>query len=249
MIGSFPPFFISYLCSGLIMILDSRLTLAFLFAFVLSVAPAALAQQSDSTGSERPSGFEWEAKNAEADSNWEFKDPKGWAFQEVDGQRVLHQHLKSSAYKPPHRSPTHIALLKDRKFESFQLDVELKSTHPDYPHRDVCLFLCVQNPGQFYYVHLGKAMDPHANQIFIVNKADRTKISETTTEGTPWDEKWHHVRIRRDFDSGRLEVFFDDMEKPAMTANDKSFGAGQIGFGSFDDTAAFRKLTVRPLQK
>ena len=33
-----------------------------------------------------------------------------------------------------------------------------------------------------------------------------------------------------------MKVFFDDMTTPIMLAADKKFGAGYIGFGSFDDT-------------
>ena len=87
-------------------------------------------------------------------------------------------------------------------------------------------------------------MDPHANQIFIVNNAARTKISTKTTEGTNWDEEWHHVRITRDAESGLIKVFYDDMDESVMEATDKSFTWGQIGLGSFDDTADFAELKI-----
>lgn len=193
--------------------------------------------------------FHWQAGDEEADSQWLFKDPEAWKFEEIDGQRVLSQFQKASSYSPPHRSPTHMALLKDKKFGSFQLDVKLKSTHEDYGHRDVCLYFGYQDPARFYYVHMAKEADPRANQIFIVNKADRTKITEKTTEGTDWDEQWHHVRIKRNVESGLIEIYFDDMKNPIMKATDKNFQEGQIGFGSFDDTAAFKELTIRKLEK
>lgn len=192
--------------------------------------------------------FHWSADQEKAANVWEFRDPKGWKLEEVDEQPALHQFLKASDYQPPHRSPTHMALLKAPTFGSFQCDLELKSTHEDYGHRDVCLFFGYQDPAHFYYVHIAKEMDPRANQIFIVNQADRTKISETTTQGTDWDDQWHHVRICRNVETGRIRVYFDDMETPIMTATDKTFGKGRLGVGSFDDTAAFRKLTVRPLK-
>jgi hypothetical protein len=62
------------------------------------------------------------------------------------------------------------------------------------------------------------------------------KISTTSTEGTPWNDEWHHVRIVRNVADGKIEVYFDDLEIPAMTARDKHFAWGQIGVGSFDDT-------------
>ncbi len=97
----------------------------------------------------------------------------------------------------------------------------------------------------FYYVHLGQKTDDHANQIFLVNEAPRTKISLTTTAGTPWDDQWHHARIRRTVESGEIAVFFDDLEKPVMTARDKTFLSGAVGIGSFDDTGRFDNLELR----
>ena len=95
-----------------------------------------------------------------------------------------------------------------------------------------------------YYVHLGQKADDHANQIFIVNNEPRKKISTKTTAGTPWDDKWHHVRIIRDTASGSIDVFWDDMEHPIMQAVDKTFTWGQVGIGSFDDTGYFDDVAV-----
>jgi hypothetical protein len=96
-----------------------------------------------------------------------------------------------------------------------------------------------------YYVHLGKKADDHANQIFIVNGADRKKISLTSTPGTDWDDNWHTVKIVRKPSDGTIEIYFDDMQKPVMTANDKTFAHGRIGVGTFDDTADWDDITLR----
>lgn len=173
--------------------------------------------------------------------HWEMTDPESWNL----SQGVLKLTQKKSRYQPPVRSPLHIAWYQPESFDNFEMDVEVLSTEKDYNHRDACLFFGYQSPSEFYYVHLGKQADPHANQIFIVNKAARKKISLTTTEGTPWDDQWHRVRLVRNVETGDIAVFFDDMIKPAMTANDKSFGKGRIGVGSFDDTAEFKNLVIR----
>lgn len=166
---------------------------------------------------------------------WELSDPKAWRLAKVDGNSVFEQ-FQASKVENPVRSPFNRALIKDVKVGSFVLDVKLQSTIKDYGHRDMCLFFGYQNPSHMYYVHLGKKTDDHANQIFIVNNAPRTKISLTTTPGTDWTDNWHHARIVRDVESGSIEVFFDDMSKPAMTAKDKTFVVGQVGAGTFDDT-------------
>ena len=175
--------------------------------------------------------------------NWELVDD-GWKHVHSGNSKVLSLHKKASNFKPPHRSPTHIALLKGHEVADFDLQLRIQSTHDDYNHRDVCLFFGYQSPSKYYYVHLGKKTDPRCNQIFIVNDSDRTKISLTTTEGTNWDKRWHTVRILRNASTGDVQVFFDDLTKPVMTAKDTTFAHGRIGLGSFDDTADFDNLSL-----
>lgn len=189
----------------------------------------------------------WKAADPKQDEMWEFKDAAGWKFVETEGERVLSQFQKGSDYKPPHRSPLHIALLRDKKFESFEMDVWVKSTHAEYGHRDVCLFFGYEAPDRFYYVHLASEMDDRANQIFVVNRADRAKISTRTTAGTKWEPRWHQIRVIRNAGTGEISVYFDDMNEPIMQAVDRNLGSGQIGFGSFDDTADFQRIEIRPL--
>ncbi len=177
--------------------------------------------------------------------HWQPTDDAAWKVEKIDGRNVYSQFKKQSDYQPPHRSPLNIALVKDVRVSDFQLDAKVKSTHPDYGHRDVCLFFGYQDPANFYYVHLGKKTDDHANQIFIVDDKPRAKISLKTTDGTDWDDAWHHVRIVRKTGDGTIEIFFDDMEKPVMVAKDKTFTWGQVGIGSFDDTSAWDDIQLR----
>jgi hypothetical protein len=174
----------------------------------------------------------WQPTDANA---WRIvKDPKG-------GQFNQHQ---MSKYKPPHRSPLNMALVKDLKVADFVLEAKLQSTGKDVAHRDMCLFFGYQDPAHFYYVHIAKQADDHANQIFIVNGADRKKISKTSTKGTPWDDAWHHVKIVRRVADGHIAVYFDDMKSPIMTAEDKTFAWGGVGIGSFDDSGNWDDVKV-----
>lgn len=171
-------------------------------------------------------------------ARWEASDPNAWKVVEQDGNPVYSQFAQSKVQTPV-RSPFNRCILKDVVVGSFVLDVKFQSTARDYPHRSLCLFYGYQDPSHMYYTHFGQKTDDHANQIFIVNDAPRTKISTKTTDGTPWNNEWHRARIVRDVESGRIEVYFDDMETPAMTAVDRTLTSGQIGIGSFDDTGNF----------
>jgi hypothetical protein len=178
-------------------------------------------------------------------SHWQPFDAKQWKLKKTSNGNVFSQHDKETTYKPPHRSPTNVALLKDVIAGDFDLTAKVLSTHPDYGHRDAVLVFGYQDPAHFYYVHLGKKADDHANQIFIVDGAPRIKISLTSTDGTNWDDNWHNVKIVRRVKEGTIEIYFDDMKEPVMTAKDKTFAWGQIGIGTFDDTSDWDDVVLR----
>lgn len=189
---------------------------------------------------------DFEAADADVSETFDLTDATAWKLEaatETDRGQVLSQ-FKKSDYAPKHRSPLSIALVKEPVVGDFVLTARVRSTIPDYGHRDACVFFGHQDADNFYYVHFGKQTDDHANQIFIVNDAPRIKISTKTTEGTPWDDAWHQVKIVRDVESGQIEVYFDDMQQPVMTASNKEFAAGRIGFGSFDDTTQWDDIRL-----
>jgi hypothetical protein len=176
-------------------------------------------------------------------AKWEPADPKAWKLVDQNGNQVFNQFAQSKV-ETPVRSPFNRCVLKELVVGDCVLDVKLQSTARDYPHRSLTLFFGYQDPAHMYYVHFGQKTDDHANQIFIVNNEPRKKISTKTTDGTPWNNDWHHARIVRKVESGEIAVYFDDMEKPVMTAVDKTFTWGQVGIGSFDDTGNFDDVRV-----
>ncbi len=176
--------------------------------------------------------------------DWHVTDTKAWKQDQNDKRAVFALIKKKSDYNPKVRSPFNQAILQSPTVTDFAFDVELKSTEPDYNHRSLCLFFGYQDASHFYYVHFGKKTDDHANQIFIVNDAPRTKISTKTTPGTNWDDEWHHARIVRNVETGSIKVYFDDMKEPVMTATDKTFKHGKVGIGSFDDRGVFSRVLL-----
>jgi hypothetical protein len=183
-----------------------------------------------------------------------FSDPAVWKYgtdSEGKGFLELNYDRKNykSTYNPKNRSPIHIALFANKKFTDFILDCELQSTTEPYGHQDMCLYFGFTDPQKFYYVHIAKAADMNAHNVFIVNDAPRKNFAKETTKGIEWKKgAWHKVRITRDTESGSIEVFFDDMTKPIMKAEDKTFTSGYIGFGSFDDTGRVRNIRISALK-
>lgn len=220
-------------------LVPSLLILAMLF--LAGPAPA----EAPDAGVATPDGMRlvFEEDFANGSDRWEMTDASAWAVEEADGKPVLA--LKgASDYEPPVRSPKNIAWLKDVEVGDFVLEVRMRYTGRAYNHADLCLFFGRQDPARFYYVHLATAADPHANSIFLVNNEPRVSIAKERTDGTAWSDGWHTVRIKRTLENGRIEVYFDDLETPAMIAEDRTHGAGRIGLGSFDDTGQFGAVRV-----
>lgn len=182
---------------------------------------------------------------ADGADRWNPTDSTVWKLVEADGGQVYQLHTRKGSFKPPHRSPLTFALLKEPAVGDFELTVKVRSTVKEYGHRDVCLFFDYQDPAHFYYVHFASKADPHANQIFIVDGSDRKKITVDESKGVKWTGNWQTLRIVRRVIDGTIEAYFDNMEKPIMTASDKTFLSGKIGIGSFDDTADFAEVTLR----
>ncbi len=215
---------------------------------LLTIAFTILVAMAGQTSAQSAAEMELLAtENFEAGAEaWQPTDAAKWKVEaESDGNHVYHL-LGKSNYQPPHRSPHSIALLKGLVVGDFELTAKVKTLQTSRAHRDMCVFFGYQNPAQFYYVHLGEKTDDHANQIFVVDQAPRIKISERTNAGTPWkDDTWHDLKVVRRVADGRIEIYFDDMDKPHMVAHDKRFAWGQVGLGSFDDMGLWDDVTVR----
>ncbi len=175
---------------------------------------------------------------------WTMTDPTAWALVDSDGGKALALQ-KSSDYEPKVRSPKSIARIADLNVTDFVLEAKLKQTGREYGHRDLCIFFGYQDPSKFYYCHMATEADAHANSIFLVNDEARVSIATERTDGTDWGKpEFHTVRIERDTESGTITVYFDDMKKPIMKAEDKNFAWGSIGFGSFDDVGHFDNIKI-----
>lgn len=177
-------------------------------------------------------------------------DPAVWKFgTDEQGKGCLRLEYDRKAYKstyvPKHRSPVHIAVVRPYPLTDFAMDVEMMSTTETYGHQDLCLFFGVQSPEKYYYVHLAPKPDANAHNVFVVNDAPRKNLLPPQKAGITWKkDTWHTVRLVRQATTGKIEVYFDDLTKPVLSADDKTFASGFVGFGSFDDTGRFRRVTL-----
>ena len=179
-------------------------------------------------------------------AEFEFTDPKTWRRVEDENGTYLELFKGIGDYTPEVRSPRSFALLTALTVGDFVLDVDVESTNVGAgAHRDTCYFFGFQNPSNFYYVHIAKAADPNAHNIFRVQDAPRTNIATFTTSGVDWGVGIRHrVRIARSVEDGLIRVSFNDMENHIMETRDTAFDWGHVGIGSFDDSCRFYNLKL-----
>jgi hypothetical protein len=188
--------------------------------------------------------YEQSFREADALLGFAMSDPAAWRLASTERAQTL-ELFAQSRYQPPVRSPVNLAFIKDQVFGDFILECDLMQTGREYGHRDMCLFFGFESPSRFYYAHIATAADDHAHNVFVVNEKPRTKIARETTKGVNWGlNVWHRVRLERTLADGLIKVYFDDLEKPIMVAEDRTFGAGYIGFGSFDDTGMISNIRI-----
>ncbi|WP_324650280.1 Ig-like domain repeat protein [Georgenia sp. H159] len=182
-----------------------------------------------------------------AAENWAPRTPAKW---ELPGDQII---LAEAGDNPNDgiRRPFEYAVLDGREFESVQIDAEVRLDAPSsVNNRDVIIVFGWQSDTEYYYAHISQDNAIYAhNGIFKVNNADRERIDDqwNGSIGAPpaiTDEEWHDVRVVHCAGTGEIAVWVDGHDVPLMTATDDTFGSGQIGFGSFDNTGRMRDLVV-----
>lgn len=166
-----------------------------------------------------------------------------WKTGEVEGRKCLILD-KPSEQRPPVRRPSEYALVKsDQPIGEFT--IEAATLEPEsVKNRDVCLIFGYQDDTHFYYAHISSNSDNKFHNIIMrVDGDSRTRINLEKDPEPRLSNGWKNIKIQH-LDNGSIRVFVDDLTTPLMTALDKTYPIGQIGFGAFDDRAAFATLTV-----
>ncbi|MFD5828945.1 PQQ-dependent sugar dehydrogenase [Lentzea sp. NPDC060358] len=182
--------------------------------------------------------------------SWAPVTPELWEF---PGREVVL--ARAGVARPGPRRPFEYAVLtRGPEFGSVQVDASVRLDTPvTESNRDVIVVFGHRSDTEFYYVHLSSdnTIYPH-NGIFVVNNADRLRLDHqwdaVRSAGAPpavSDTAWHRVRVRYCADTGEIAVHVDGSPFPLMTAVDRTFPSGRVGFGSFDNVGRARDVLVR----
>ncbi len=183
-------------------------------------------------------------------ASWEPVTPALWQF---PGREVVLAQAGSA--RPGPRRPFEYAVLKKGPaFGSVRIDAQVRLDTPvAESNRDVIIVFGYRSDTEFYYAHLSSdnKIYPH-NGIFVVNNADRLRLDHQwdaarSVGAAPavTDTAWHRVRVQHCADTGEIAVYMDGSRFPLMTAVDRTFSSGRVGFGSFDNIGRLRDLRVQ----
>jgi hypothetical protein len=192
--------------------------------------------------------FDFESGTA---SGWQPNDPSHWRVVQQDGSFVYE--LTSPGEPGPVRAPTSWSVIGGHDVSSFIFAGRMKcAADPANTYRDLCVFFHFQDPTHFAYVHFSARTDDVHNIIGFVNGSDRVKINAEPPGKSAFrltDTNWHRFKVTFDAQTGRIEAFIDDLDKPILTAVDETLGHGLVGIGSFDDAGSFDDIELRGIEK
>src|SRR6056300_1111638 len=76
---------------------------------------------------------------------WEILDPNTWRVAKRENNQTFEITDRSSDYKPPVRSPGHVALVKELELENVEIKFKVRSTKDTGNHRDCCIFFAYKD--------------------------------------------------------------------------------------------------------
>jgi hypothetical protein len=193
---------------------------------------------------------QWDFETGSA-AGWRPNTPAHWRVAAKDGTMVYE--LTAPGEQGKVRAPTSWSVWTGHDVTSFEFTGRMQCyTDPAVPGRDMCVFFHFQDPTHYYSVHFaGESADVH-NIIGLVDGADRVKINAEpagSSTARMRDRAWHEFKVVCDARSGKIRAYLDDMEKPVLTARDRTLGHGLVGVGAFDDTGCFDDLRLRGVVK
>jgi hypothetical protein len=175
--------------------------------------------------------------------SWSVPVASDWLVEQPDSAPVLFLRQERGPLPAPRR-PTQFAMAQTPDFRHVTVSADVMPLG-----RSIMIVFAYHDDAHFDYAHLSidsGSAQPHHNGIFHVYGGERVRISsERGPAAFPANQRWYHVELTHDSETGAVSVKVDGKPVPALEAVDLSLGAGKVGLGSFDETARFRNVHIR----
>jgi hypothetical protein len=174
--------------------------------------------------------------------HWSVFAASDWKIDREDDTQVLRL-VTSREPLPGPRRPIQFALAETPDYGRLTIEADAMPLGSA-----LLIVFAYRDKAHFDYAHLATdtgTQQPVHNGIMHVYGGERVRISQES--GPPAfsaSGRWHHVKLEHDAVSGTVTVFVDGRANPALTAVDRSLGAGKFGIGSFDETGAFKNVKI-----
>ena len=173
---------------------------------------------------------------------WTVPVGSDWKVDQEGGTQVLHLVTHRGPLPGPRR-PIQFALTDIPAYGHLTVEADVMALG-----RSLMIVFAYRDEAHYDYAHLSTdtgAQQPVHNGIFHVYGGERVRISsERGPAAFAQNEKWYHAKLTHDATTGAVQVTVDGRRVPALEAVDRSLGPGKTGFGSFDETAAFKNVKI-----
>ncbi|HVX65951.1 MAG: hypothetical protein ACM336_16760 [Acidobacteriota bacterium] len=176
------------------------------------------------------------------DLHWSVPDAADWKIDREDSVPVLRL-LKAREPLPGPRRPIQFAVAETPAYRRLTIEADAMPLG-----EGLMVVFAYRDAAHFNYAHLATntgVQFPVHNGIMHVYGGERVRISpESGPPAFTASGRWHHVKLEHDAATGAVSVTVDGRANPALSAVDRSLGAGKIGLGSFDETGAFKNVKI-----
>jgi hypothetical protein len=174
---------------------------------------------------------------------WSIPEPGDWKVDGENGSPVLHLLVGKEPPANGPRRPFQFAVADTPAFNRVKVEADVKPLGSS-----LMIVFAYRDAAHFDYAHLSvdtAAKQTHHNGIFHVYGGERVRISAENGPGAfDANNRWHHVVLDWDGNTGLVQVRVDGSEVPALRAVDLSLKSGKVGIGSFDETGEFKNVKI-----
>jgi len=166
-----------------------------------------------------------------------------WEIQQQSGNHVAALTV-AGADRPPVRRPRAYLFLAGHSWIDCVFTIQAKTLEPAAATtRDVVLIFGYADDTHYYYAHVSSKADAVHSVIMKVAGSQRATIHLEANPSPALNGNWQAIRVEHAA-AGTIRVFVDNLVTPHLTANDTTYPAGALAFGSFDDRALFDDVVV-----